>query len=544
MTLRIVALASALLVPSAALAAPTIVELAQGFGGPEDERGGAGNEQPSVAVVEKDGKRFVVSIYMSSDVSSGDRPWQCKCSSVELDPLLGPTLVADRVQLTSFDGNRPCNHPKAASDGESVIWTFGSNNPNLAQVRTYVAAVDELCRETGAPFRVSENGNNNEGAPDIAWNGGSRFTGGYLSTGENDRTYALGLEVAKDPAGNVTFTKSYLTNVVSPANIGRPTILPMGMDRSLVCAAKGDQRPPEDGIQCGLVDNATGLVLWRELVAPSDPPAEIYMNQPQLVQLSPERVALMAIESRGQGRKSGNKAPSITHLYTLAPDDLGAHMESEVDSVGPYQAHATICAGRWGQEATPIVGLFDASITGGGLAVLTAAKWDAAAMKLAAFDDHVAGAHNGDSGYIANIYGQNPGNQGRDFLRCLGDVANPGYGLAEGFRPDVKSFFALPYTGRKPGQPKNALFLSLMPGELAPAPAATPTPTPGETGSDPGDPPAADGGGKTSSGACSIAGVQSALPIGVALLYAFVLAEAARRRVQARRDENRIGGVS
>lgn len=114
----------------------------------------------------------------------------------------------------------------------------------------------------------------------------------------------------------------------------------------------------------------------------------------------------------------------------------------------------------------------------------------------------------------------------------------------EGFRPDVKSFFALPYAGRKPGQPKNALFLSLMPGELAPAPAATPTPapTPGDTGS--GDPPLAEGGTTGSGSACSVGGVESAVPIGVGLLYAFVLAEAARRRVTARRSEKRDGGVS
>ena len=41
-------------------------------------------------------------------------------------------------------------------------------------------------------------------------------------------------------------------------------------------------------------------------------------------------------------------------------------------------------------------------------------------------DEWVVGAYNGDSGYIANKYGQNPNTQGRDFLRCIGNVPNPG----------------------------------------------------------------------------------------------------------------------
>ena len=65
MTLRSWILAAAVVAPTAAptaaVAAPTVIELAEGFGGPEDEKGGAGNEQPSVAVVDKEGKRFVVS---------------------------------------------------------------------------------------------------------------------------------------------------------------------------------------------------------------------------------------------------------------------------------------------------------------------------------------------------------------------------------------------------------------------------------------------------------------------------------------------------
>ncbi len=73
----------------------------------------------------------------------------------------------------------------------------------------------------------------------------------------------------------------------------------------------------------------------------------------------------------------------------------------------------------------------------------------------------------GDSGLIANLYGANPNNQGRDFLRCYGDVKNPGFGVTNGYMADVETFFLAPHSGNIPGQPKNAAFLSFVPGKVA-----------------------------------------------------------------------------
>lgn len=532
----LVVLASLTPAVSLAAAPPTVLELAGGYGGPMDDEGGAGNEQATVATVVREGKTYLVTVYMSSDVSSGDRPWQCKCSSVELDPIAGPKVVASKVKLTALDGNRPCNHPKITSDGETILWTYGSNHSNQATVRTWVSALDESCNEIGNRLRISTDANNNEGAPDITFAGGKKFTAGYLSTGTNDRSVAVGLEATRT-GDSVTITKTWQTTVVAPSNIGRPSILPLSETRSLFCAAKGDQRPPEDGVECGLLDSSTGEVLWRELIAASDPSAEprIYMNQPQLASLGEGRVAMLAIQSTGEGRRSGEKGASLTHVYTLAPDDLGAHVESKTSGLGYHQAHATICTGAFGLEGGTHIGVFDASITGGGLAKFEVASWDPTAMSLLVRADSIAGGERGDSGYIANLYGQNPGMQGREFMRCIGDVPNPGFAVAGGFRPEVKTFFALPYTGRKEGEPKNALFLSLLPGAVA---ASTPPPPPPDDGGGSGGggnpPPGGNGGVSTSSrGSCSIGdhelrgGVASGL---LALAYLSAFTAAWRRR--------------
>lgn len=93
----------------------------------------------------------------------------------------------------------------------------------------------------------------------------------------------------------------------------------------------------------------------------------------------------------------------------------------------------------------------------------------------------------GSGGYLANMLGENPGTQGREFVSCQGGVANPGFGVAGGFMPKVKNFFIMPFTGRKDPVPSSTTpfagqWLSLVPGALA-------------SGSQPPPPPPGDGGG-------------------------------------------------
>src|SRR5256885_1263993 len=76
-----------LLSASSAGAAPTVVELAPGIGGPRGARRGPGNEQQVSVQMQKGGALNIVTFYMSSNVrvpdpNSDDGRWQCKCSSV------------------------------------------------------------------------------------------------------------------------------------------------------------------------------------------------------------------------------------------------------------------------------------------------------------------------------------------------------------------------------------------------------------------------------------------------------------------------------
>ncbi len=433
--------------------------------GPQEEYGGPGNEQSTVDWVEVDGKTYVVSIYMSSKVSEEDGPWQCKCSSMVLTPDGSPEVVADQIQLTNNDGDRPCNHPMAASDGERIFWTYGSDD-NSANTRTYVTAVDHMCNTVMDPQRISLDNNNNEGAPTAAAAAPGKLVAGYLSTGENDRSIAVGLNVIDLGGGQVDVEQTFHTTVVTPSNIGRPTIVKQNDNYSLFCAAKGNNRPPEDGVECAQLDSTTGDIMYKQIIAASQPGEKIYMNQPTIVALDNGYFGLHVLESSGEGKTNNKKGSNIAHDYVITPGSENFTINAHEVALGNYPTHSTICSGAYGVEGKRHFGSFGSAITGNSAPLVQFFGYDNAIKADPAHNTWVAGWY-ADSGKLANLYGANPNTQGRDFLRCIGDVPNPGFGQPNGFLPSVKTFFVVPHAGRIPGEEKNSQWLSLIPGQTS-----------------------------------------------------------------------------
>jgi MYXO-CTERM domain-containing protein len=324
--------------------------------------------------------------------------------------------------------------------------------------------------------RVSNNDKANQGAPEAAFHGGGQYTVGYYESGA--QTYIVGVKMEADGTLNKTFNEQV---VITPSNIGRPAIATKG-DRTLLCAAKGDQRPPEDGVACAFINSIDGTVYWKnEVIAASAPANNVYMNQPSLASLGDGRFVLHAIESTGQGKNTNTKGGSKAHLYVLEPTDAGPNVRAHTSGIGAYQTHSAVFAGPYGEAGETFIGFFEAPITGSGSPSITFLKYDSVGQK---FEDPdydrnqwIVGTGNADSGYLANLYGANPGTQGRDYMRGIAGVPNPGAGVEGGFMKEVKSFFVLPYAGMKKGEEKNALFLSFVPGQtLVPAVAGPPTP--------------------------------------------------------------------
>lgn len=582
----LVALALPLLAALPAAAAPGVLKLADGKGGPyqklEDEKGkdyaGPGSEQSISAFRAHPADQTVdiVTVWMSSDVSNEDRPWQGKCSVLRLSATDKPKLVVDQKQITKLgDPNnadeRPFNHPHlstisgAVGNTEYFLLTYGSDSDN-GNVQTYAVLLDEGCNVVGKRVRVSQNGNNNQGAPWHVDMSAGRFVVGYYDSNAQ-RTYVRpGRVDDTDPKSpKLELTGDSLT-VVTPSNIGRPSIASMANDRALVCAAKGNNRPPEDGVQCAYVALSTdgkASVLWKQYIDESQPSQGIYYNQPTVAPYGDHTAAILTLRSDGNGKKTNDKGQTTTMLSFVTVDDQGMQIKAKRDSVGLNEAHTGLCAGAFGEDGALHAVAYNAPITGAGQPGAQLVSYDPVTKNVTVDRqrDYFTVGYAGDSGYLANIYGQNPNVQGRDYLRCVGDVPNPGFDVDGGWQKEVRSFFVFPHSGRiewTEAEPKNALYLTLLPGHTKvlqdPAPpeelsdvdeGSSSTDPAGSTGAGGGADPvgtATSGAGPVlmspqATGGCSVArtpgrrGAGLGVALGAALGLSLARRRGARRRV-------------
>lgn len=426
-------------------------------------------------------KGHVVVITMEAVDKPGSAPVQCSCSSYKLRPDGAPQEVVSLKRLTEYTrGERACNHPKAAADDAgNIVWGYGSDSMNNEQNRpdTYAGIINEKCEHLSAPQMVSIRRNANDGAFDIAHLGGGKFIAGYYSDGDGtlnfpnpggDASVAMGLQVVS--TGLLpTLQRNWIMPIVTPTTIGRPTVAAVSADRGLLCAAKGPNRPTDD-VECALLDTNTGATLWQAPVAKGDRQKKIYFNQPTIAKIGENKFALMAIESGGNGKNvNGNnvKGANTTHMYMLEKNGDAMVTKTEIVGAAAHQTHASICTGAYGEKGLPTVSVFSAAPTGVGRAAMMMVGLDEAGQQFK-YDpkaDLWPAAWYGDSGHLSNWYGRNPMRQGRDYMRCIGDVPNPGYHVEGGYMKDVKSFFVGAVHGRVPGDAKNSLFISFVPGQ-------------------------------------------------------------------------------
>ena len=456
-----------LLQGSTALAAtgPQVFKLADAIGGPEEqgENNGPGNEQAAVTAIEKDGKLYVVTVYMNSDVPNALAPGQGKCSSMMIDPMLGPQLVADKVYLTENENtDRPFNHPALTNDGENIWLTYGYA-VNGVNTQTYARIINEMCQSVTETKRVSNNNNNNQGAPAVTPVSVGKALIGYYDN-NNEVTYSRLVTIENGAIAN-----GNLKVVINDSNIGRPEMATSG-DRTLLCATKG-QRPGDDGMACSYINSQTGDVLWKnEIIIASDLQSnpKRYYNQPAVALLGPGRFAVQAIESTGMGKNTDVKGGSDTHIFILEPNDQGPNVRTHASGIGEYRSHSSLIAGPFGEDGAPTVGLFEASIAASGPPMVTMLTYDAPSLAFKAAGNWIIGTGNADSGLLPNLTGQNPGTSGRDFLRGITGVKNPGAAVEGGWMNEVETFWVLPYAGNPTNHVmnyKNALYLSMVPGK-------------------------------------------------------------------------------
>jgi len=444
----------------------TVFQFRDGYDlGPQGEDTGPGAEQMHTSWLEKGGDVYVVTVWMSSEDYEPNTPWQGACSSMKLTKDGLPEMVVNNKQITDFSGgDRVANHIRilAAQDMGSILFAYGSDKNGNNTPRTYVRTIDENCNLSENEIQISQYNDDNCGAPDIAYHGAGNFTVGYLRTANNDTAYAVGVHMNAD----LSLEKTWHSAVVSPSNIGRPAMMDHSATELFFCAAKGDNRPPEDGVQCAMVDALNGDVLWKQYLEESDPGNKYYANQPSIAKLDNGRYAVQVLISSGEGKTDNDKGSAVSKIKVIETNSTGFITKDVADGLGSYQTHSSICGGMYGEDGSLSFGIFGASITGNGQPVLQMGTYSPERGIEAdnQADKWIIGWY-GDSGYLANEYGENPNNQGREFLFCRGDLPNPAFGNPAGFMPDVETFFTVPHAGRVDGEPKNSAWFSLVPGK-------------------------------------------------------------------------------
>jgi hypothetical protein len=365
----------------------------------------------------------------------------------------------------------------------------------------------------------------------------------------NDNGNNADCTVAQINDGGSVNRVARINNVIDPANIPRPFMTQITTDgKFAVTAAKGDERPPEDGAYVRVIDVANpaagnnGRLTGQMPLMMSNEGRRLYANSPEITALGPTPGTFWAsnITSKSNGDNRKGTSTLYTHVVRFN-QNYGLEVLATTSS-GHYQAHAAMCTGSYGPDGTQAGIMVEASISNSGPGVITPYYYDAEAMTITGGATKVTTPYTADSGELANLYGNNPNTQGRDFVSCIGNVPNPGFGLESGWMNDVSSLVVTATYGMMTENDyKNSMFLTFMPAHTPDQelpPDSLPPPSEGDGDDvDEGDDNEGDDGdsGQTPSksagfGGCAAGGTSTGATYGLLLVLGSFLVLRRRRR--------------
>ncbi len=479
---------------------------------------------------------------------------QMFCAATRVDPVTGPAMTTMRY-VTNNEGDRYRNahHPRvtpifggaaaavlynyAPGDRAQTYMTiFGPNCEQLSPMTLVMAKNDDDCSNS-----------DHRSFTEIRNAGGvARLVGVYGCNGDgSDDAWGGVQDVVRKSDGSYEISVVTDDILIEEEEERTRGWVVVGTDRSFwtACVTAGNAQPPDRGVVCSAYDTESGAALWRTFVAQKVD--EVYQTQIHVVGIrddggNPTSMALATWERLTENRRRGkgtvelaSAALSFTRQGMQVLTDPSTRVAPTVD--GTHLGMCDSLVGADGQTSWRGF-LVGSSINGNpfALSVGQTVAWNPAETRLMPDRKYSLNVAI-DNAWLSNIYGQNPEQQGRNFIACVGDVPNPGYRRTDGYQPGVKSFAAVAATSRRMddargiAEDKLATELVLVPMVLAPdaPPAGEPV--------DPDDPvPAPEPAGVHSgaTGVCSAAGGGGGS--GAALLALLVLACARRRAARSR----------
>jgi MYXO-CTERM domain-containing protein len=363
----------------------------------------------------------------------------------------------------------------AAPGANWAIMGFASTVDNNNNPQHYVRIIDENSKWLTERIKINQRPNANHGASQIMFAGmdGSDyiFVENDCNNGDTQDIYILAVSTT---GGTPAVTVRHRVTLFE-SNIARGHCVNTGTLQVTCVTAVGSNRPPEVGVGAAVVDVKLGKIIKKAIVAKSQPNQRIYANQPTIVALPNNRIALMHTLSKGRGTDGNKKVAGAAEraiVMTLDGTTLAEIDKTSSDtSVIPFARHSHLFHATTATDGTTYLGALSGSPTSAGPAGARMLHIDPAG-KITVHADTLPVANNADTQYWTRLGNNNPNNQGRSYLTALTQVKNPGFGLPNGWMPEASAFTVVPtshFDAASVTDPKvrNSAYLNFVPIETA-----------------------------------------------------------------------------
>jgi MYXO-CTERM domain-containing protein len=511
--------------------------------GPISKQNGAGVMDTSIAA---DDNGFVFMTWTQSVKPNGTTGVQgaiavAKINATGTEQI---TLLKPPADLPALNGERTHMRPLAGLGKNILIDIFASedngqnNNPqNVAWVFDKTGKMIPITNSTRGAQNINKptnliqlSGKNDDqqygphsicslgAAPD----GTEAFIVGTQRQNQNSYVMRVNVKPTLDANGMATaaqVTVPWFTRLVDNAQHTRPQVecpapgTTLTRTTRVMTSVEANSQPADIGVRAVLFDINTGAKLQSKLIAASNPGKNMYAVQPSIAAISEGVVAIEWQKSEAARVRNGNNGHAggvnlsmLTTLKITGGADTLTKLD-EVARVSPYQRHAHTIGSLYGEgDGKAAVGVMGGSSTGTGKGMVQMINVDQLTGKI---DTVQAQKLYTVSNYsdVANLPARgkrNPNNQAAGFINGIGGVKNPGFGMANGFMPEVASFTLSAIPGYKDAATstmldannkpigRESLIMSLIPSTWTPAVQTVPGSVVADTEVKPGPTPTID----------------------------------------------------